>query len=43
MNIPYHWLGDEAESVIVDLEAYEQRVLELVPVRVDLTDPQADE
>lgn len=32
MSEPYFWLGQEAESVVVDLETYEQRVREVFEV-----------
>lgn len=41
MSKPYFWLGAEAETVVVDLETYEQVAREVF--EIDLTDPQADE
>lgn len=32
MSEPYFWLGAEAETVLVDLETYEQRVREVFEV-----------
>lgn len=37
----YFWLGEEADTVTVDLETFEQLAREVF--ELDLTDPQADE
>lgn len=41
MEVPYFWLGGEAETVAAEIETYEQLAAEAA--LIDLTDSQTDE
>lgn len=43
MNPFLFWLGADAESALIETETLAQLAKERLPVRADLTDPQADE